>query len=387
VNSGPAVRSLAVRGPFRGASGHDRHTREFVRHLARQGVRVQLTDIPEWHPVKLPPGARDPWFDQLADPVDAAAVLHFCMPHQVRLSPGRLTVNYTMFEADRIPAGWVARGLVHDLVIVPTPSSREAWLASGYPPGRIRICPLGVDTERFRPAAEPLPLRAPGGKPVADYRTRVLNVSDLMPRKNLLGLLRTWMTATSAGDDAILIVKLGPSTRQATSALFGQLAVMGQRLGRNPDAAAPVLFVDRLLTDTEMPALFAMASHYWSMSHGEGWDQPMIEAGAAGLRLIAPRHTAYLAYLDAAVAQLIPSISGPADARGNPSVAPLFQDAQWWTPDADAACQALRNALDGHDEPAASLRDRLAAGFTWPHATTRLIQILDELHREHGRRF
>jgi glycosyltransferase involved in cell wall biosynthesis len=383
VNSGPAVRSLAVRGPFRGASGHDRHTREFVRHLARQGVRVQLTDIPEWHPVKLPPDARDPWFEQLADPVDAAAVLHFCMPHQVRLSAGRLTVNYTMFEADRVPAGWVARGRLHDLVIVPTPSSREAWLAGGYPPGRIRICPLGVDTERFRPDTEPLPLRAPGGKPVAEYRTRVLNVSDLMPRKNLPGLIRTWLTATSAGDDAILIVKLGPSTRQATSALFGRLAVMGQR----PDAAAPVLFVDRLLADTEMPALFAAASHYWSMSHGEGWDQPMIEAGAAGLRLIAPRHTAYLAYLDATVAQLIPSTSGPADDRGNPSVAALFKDAQWWTPDADAASQALRNALDGHDEPAASLRDRLAAGFTWPHATTRLIQILDELHREHGRRF
>jgi hypothetical protein len=53
VNSEPAVRSLAVRGSFRGATGHDRHTREFVRHLARQGVRLQLTDIPEWHPVKM----------------------------------------------------------------------------------------------------------------------------------------------------------------------------------------------------------------------------------------------------------------------------------------------------------------------------------------------
>jgi hypothetical protein len=51
-----------------------------------------------------------------------------------------------------------------------------------------------------------------------------------------------------------------------------------------------------------MPGLFAAASHYWSMSHGEGWDQPMIEAAASGLRLIVPRHTAYLEYLDADVA-------------------------------------------------------------------------------------
>jgi hypothetical protein len=51
-----------------------------------------------------------------------------------------------------------------------------------------------------------------------------------------------------------------------------------------------------------MPGLFAAASHYWSMSHGEGRDQPMIEAAASGLRLIVPRHTAYLEYLDADVA-------------------------------------------------------------------------------------
>jgi hypothetical protein len=56
-------------------------------------------------------------------------------------------------------------------------------------------------------------------------------------------------------------------------------------------------------------------------------------------------------------------------------------------PDEDAACQALRNALDGRDQPAACLRDRLAAAFAWPHAAARLIEILADLHDEHGRRF
>ena len=59
VSSGPPSRSLAVRGPFRGVSGHDHHTREFVRQVVSQGVRVHLTDLAEWHPVKLPPDACD----------------------------------------------------------------------------------------------------------------------------------------------------------------------------------------------------------------------------------------------------------------------------------------------------------------------------------------
>jgi glycosyltransferase involved in cell wall biosynthesis len=376
-----------VRGSFRGASGHDHHTREFVRQFAGQGVRIQLTDIPHWHPVKFSADTRDPWFEQLASPVQAATVLQFCMPHQVVAGEDRLTVNYTMFEASKVPADWVARGRDHDLVIVPTQSSLQAWLASGYPRDKLRTCPLGTDVDRFGPDSEPLPLLAPGGRPVADYRMRVLNVSEPLPRKNLAGLVRAWIRATSADDDAILIIKVGPADREGTSALFRQLAIMGQTLGRSREQAAPILFVNRLLAEEEMPRLYAAATHYWSMSHGEGWDLPMTEAAATGLRLIAPSHTAYLDYLDPDVAQLIPVRSTPADAHAHAWTAPLFEGARWWTPDEDAAGQALRNALDGRDRPAASIRDRLASAFTWQQAGARLIEILADFHHEHERPF
>jgi hypothetical protein len=64
----------------------------------------------------------------------------------------------------------------------------------------------------------------------------------------------------------------------AQAALFAQLARLQPALGQ----AAPVLFTDRLLPGADMPGLYAAATHYWSMSHGEGWDQPMTEAAAAG---------------------------------------------------------------------------------------------------------
>ena len=43
----------------------------------------------------------------------------------------------------------------------------------------------------------------------------------------------------------------------------------------------------------DMTGLMRAATHYWSMSHGEGWDLPLSKAGAMGLSLIAPRHSAY----------------------------------------------------------------------------------------------
>jgi glycosyltransferase involved in cell wall biosynthesis len=388
VRTGQGTRSLAIRGPFRGVTGHDHHTREFVRELGRQGIRIQLTDIPRWHRVKLSPEDRDPWFEQLGGSVGADAALHFCMPHQVVTNGERLTVNYTMFEASPAPADWIARGRGHDLVIVPTRSSRDMWLAGGHPPARIRTCPLGVDVDRFHPGGQPLELSGgPGGRPVADYRVRMLHVSEPQPRKNLVGLVRTWITATSPDDDAILIVKLSVGGREPVSALMRELALMQHEVGRSMSQAAPVLFVGGMLAEAEMPRLYAAASHYWSMSYGEGWDLPMAEAAATGLRLIVPRHTAYLDYLDDDVARMIPSRMVPADASGVPWAAELFGGTSWWVPDEEAAGQALRDAIEGRDRPAASVRDRVVSSLTWRHAAARLIEILAELHAEHGRQF
>jgi hypothetical protein len=88
---------------------------------------VQLTDLAEWHPVKLPPDACDPWFDQLASPVEAASTLHFCMPHQVLPGLGRLMVNYLAARgraADRDP-GRTARSARPAILIAVTEGIRR----------------------------------------------------------------------------------------------------------------------------------------------------------------------------------------------------------------------------------------------------------------------
>jgi glycosyltransferase involved in cell wall biosynthesis len=380
-------RALAVRGPYRGASGHDHHVREFVRHLARHGIRLQLVDIPEWGPVKLEPGQRDPWFDSLGEPVGAGAVIHFCMPPQVTPTPGLLHVNYTMFEATRIPGRWVDENRRHHLVVLPSASSREAWVASGFPAERIRLCPLGVDPSRFHPDTVPLDLGDRRGRPVRDYRVRVLNVSEAGPRKNLVGLLRAWIRATARQDDAILVMKLGRGIPGWTLRLFHDLALAERSLGKTRHAAAPVLFDDRVLGDADMPRLFALATHYWSMSHGEGWDQPMVEAGATGLGLIAPDHSAYASYLDDSVATMIPARRVPAMVPGDAALSRLFAGSEWWEPDEDAAVAAIQGALRSRSEPGPNARPRIAAELTWDRATDRLLEIVEELHAGHGRAF
>src|ERR1700752_2284732 len=121
------VRAVQVRGPFRGTTGYDHHVREFVRALVHQGVAVQLLDLPEWTPSRLPTTADDATFDELSRPGDASVSLPFCIPHQVVPAPGMAIVNYTMFEATGIHPAWARRAHEIDLTVLPTESSRTAW--------------------------------------------------------------------------------------------------------------------------------------------------------------------------------------------------------------------------------------------------------------------
>jgi glycosyltransferase involved in cell wall biosynthesis len=368
----PLIDRLEVRGPFTGISGHDRHVRSFVRALDALGVEVQLSSVPGWSPHRAPD--LDPWFESLSEPIGATTVLHFCMPHQALVVPGKRNVNYTMFEADRIHPSWVAQALAHDLVVVPTESSREAWLTSGVPASRVAVCPLGVDPGYAQPA-EPLPLIDGGGRPVRSYRTRVLNIGQVVARKNLDGLLRVWLSATRREDDAILVLKLDTGD-ETLSELPARLEAAGDVVGRPPEEAAPVLVLATILADAQMPALYACASHYLSMSLGEGWDMPMVEAAACGLELLAPRHSAYRAYLDDVCAHLIDATPELAAVTG--LEASLFRGSRWWRPDEGQAAQILRAVVTGTAPQRLPPREYVLTTLTWSRAAGQLRRILSE---------
>jgi glycosyltransferase involved in cell wall biosynthesis len=379
------VKYLKVRGPFHGPSGYDHHVRQFVRELDREGIGVELIDLPEWSPVTLPNEKRDPWFDSLHRPLDASVLLHFCMPHQVRPQNGVLNINYTMFEASRIPQRWVCVGLQHDAIILPSESSHRAWVESGFPHDRIRLCPLGVDADLYAMSHALLHLELSDGSRVADYKTRFLNISEMRPRKNLLGLLRTWLLATSRGDDAVLVLKLSSYAPGQREHFIVQLHLLERELGKRLHEAAPVHFIYDLFTDEDMARLYAAATHYISLSFGEGWDQPMVEAGAAGLALIAPHHSAYPTYLDDTVADLIPTHEIPVVYIGDRETGALFEGATWWEPDQDGAAAIIRSAITGgHGKKSA--RDRILKEFTWQKSTRRLIEILEQANSEIGKR-
>ena len=370
------MRRLKVVGPYRGASGYDRHTRALVREFVRQGVEVELQQLEGWSQ-DLPDHMRETWFDRLAEPVDAETVLHFTMPVQVVPSPGRRNVNYTMFEADRIPEAWVAAAEHVERIVLTTEAGRLAWRKSGVPAEKLYVSPLGVDGSTFAAPAQPLPLIV-DARPVASFGTRFLHIAEPRARKNHMGLVESWMRATRRGDDAVLILKVSLFAARALSAFEADLAMLERQLGKSLSDAAPVLILAETLTDEQIRSLYACATYYVSMSRGEGWDLPMIEAGAAGLTLIAPRHTAYPTYLDEGSAHWIPASEVPARFEGylGREDRSWFEGLSWWEPDIGAATALIRAIIDGAAPPPRSPQPRILAEFSWERAAARLLEVV-----------
>lgn len=366
-----APAGLAIRGTFRNTSGYAFMVRQFVRQLHARGLPVQLMDVPVSFLKTMDDGQRDPFFDSFHGPVRSRALLNFVVPNLAEPVPGLSGALFTMSEMRRAPPDWVAYSLRQEHVIVPTPSSAEAWIGAGYPESRVRICPLGVDPRPLASLTTPMTVVDAQGRRLADYRTRVANISDLTSRKNLDGLLRVWLRATSPHDDAALVLKLGKGSPGEKPQIGAFLNSVAAAVGKSVADAAPVFIVSGAFSDDEMTALLASATHYWSMSHGEGWDLPMTQAGAMGLTLIAPRHSAYTAYLDDDVALMLPVRPTP----GRPPYAGL----EWWTPDEDAAAETLIRVVRDGLAPPASPRPRLTRDFSWERAGERLFAVLQDI--------
>lgn len=359
---------LLLRGPFSTASGYAHMGRRLIQTLRRQGVPLQVVGV----------FGHETWGDEpLEAPVGAKAAINIMVPLAVEPIPGLVTLLYSMFEGPRISKSWARQSLAADLVIVPTESSRIAWASQGYPEDRIRICPLGVDAEPAAADAPALTLVDGNGRRVDSYRHRFLNVSDAIPRKNLDGVLRVWLRTTRRDDDAVLILKPGKGGSEAARRHLQTIVRQTQaHVGRRFAEAAPIVLVDQPLSEAEMTGLFRTANYYWSLSHGEGWDLPLSKAGALGLGLIAPAHSAYLDYLDARFARMIPCTTGPAHLPYSREPWEPFFGLDWWEPDEDAASAILSDIIRGHDARLPDASAHLLGNFTWDQAVHKLRHIL-----------
>jgi glycosyltransferase involved in cell wall biosynthesis len=180
------------------------------------------------------------------------------------------------WEFGSLPKDWI--GPITELVDEVWAYSRHArdsYVQSSIPAERVQVVPLGVDAERFRPGATPLPLQTA-------KRFKVLFVGGTIWRKGIDLLLAAYGRASTAQEDVCLVVKdMGTGTFYRGQTVEDVLA----RFRQTPDAPE-VEYLSSPLSDEQTAGLCAACDCLVQPYRGEGFGLPSAEVMACGLPVV-----------------------------------------------------------------------------------------------------
>ncbi len=265
------------------------------------------------------------------------------------------------WEYGGLPEPWIAplRELADEIWCY-TSWLRDCYVRSGIPADKVRVVPIGVDTERFRPDGPTFPLRT-------TKQRRLLFVGGAVHRKGIDLLIRAYRESFGRDDDVCLVVKtFGGTTFYRGNNLDEQL----RRLAADP--AGPELeLIEDDLTQDEMAALYRSCHVLVHPYRGEGFGMPIAEAMASGLAVVVTADGAAMDFCDDTTAYLVPARRVPC-LPGSVSLPPSA--AGYWLAEADLAVLGLqmRRAVDdvaGARALGAAGRERVRRQLDWDAIT------------------
>ncbi|HVB40382.1 MAG TPA: glycosyltransferase [Terriglobales bacterium] len=337
---------IVFRAAIYGGSGYADGNQEILAGLERHHLPLQLVPLgAQSDGAGLLPPARRRALQKLQRRRFnlGYSVLYQSMPagdFETQLD-ARVRIGRTTFETDGLPPGWRERCNAMDEIWVPSTFNREMFAGAGVAEARLRVMPEGLDTRRFRPGLEPLPIPC-------RRRFNFLSVFDWIDRKGGDVLLRAFLDAFGPDDDVALILKVHKFDEPEADLEARLLDFIEREAGVPLDHSPCVILLRGLLPARDMPRLYNSADAFVLPSRGEGWGRPYMEAAACGLPVLATRWSGQTDFLNDGNSYLI-EVEG---------VVPVPQDSdreiyigqRWAEPSVEHLSQLMRQAASHPDE-------------------------------------
>jgi glycosyltransferase involved in cell wall biosynthesis len=321
-----------------------------VRHVPYEPDSFSMGSSPEFEALRGMIGA----------PYAAAAmhVRHRWPPDFTPPSSGRY-VLFQPWEYGSLPVEWVEKipKVVHE-VWVYTDYLRECYIASGLDPALVRVIPLGIGPDEFKPDVAPAAwLRERTGE-----RFCFLFNGGITLRKGVDILVNAYLNEFRADEQVCLVIK-------GSNAYKKELALQVETLSRRPGIAGILYLTDDILP-RELPSLYAACDCYVHPYRAEGYGLPIAEAMACGKPVIVTGAGACRDFADEQTAYCIRCSMEKLAAREVGGI-PLVGNAFWLLPDVNDLRRLMRHVFENRDE---ALRKGMMASkkirehHTWKHA-------------------
>jgi len=380
------IMEVHLNGNVMDYGGYGKMNRNIAFGLSNRNVRVKL-DIEDYL-VHVNQSTQKILKDMSRNPVrpDAPKIYGVTVP--LNISHKGMKIIFTMMEtSEKIHPDYAGKLNLCDEIWVPTHYGKTIFEQSNvHPP--IRVIPLGVDVERYKPGLEPFKF----GMALKGFR--FISVFRWSYRKGYDVLLRSYLEEFSADDDVSLLLvsrSVDCPEHQGADRILEDFKAIREGIGKEDHELPHVALYNQPIPEQQMPSLYNAAHAFVLISRGEGFGLPYVEAAASGLPLIASNCSGQSDFLEDDNAYLVePEGFVTAEVTGNMhrmAKACRFYEGQPF-PNFGASSIAqtqahMRSVYENYGEAQAKavrLRETIVNNYTWNTMVDRVYNRLREIY-------
>lgn len=373
---------IILRGPYYEPNSHGGTIRNLAIALHKVGCRVKLVNCPSglWNnfPLKLNQEHIDIIKSLEKTQVRAREYVHIqhIVPNQFIYDPyAALNIGYASFETDGLPLQWLLPMQAMNKIFTPSFQNMHAFKNAGVT-RPITVVPHGYDPEIYNTEIEPM-----------DTGDQIKNAVkfgacfDWTPRKNGLNMITGFLHALRDREDAVLILKVyfkNPSMILNLKKMIADIRA-NMKIGPNPR----IVILPDVIADYQMGAFYRSIDVLISLSQGEGFNKPVLEAMACGTPAIVTGWGGHMDFCNASNSLFInDNPMGPVGQDQIANCGDIYANQNWAYPNLQVYIDNLMYFMENHGKEEILVMKqnavRTASVYTWNNVALHVKEVLDE---------